>query len=75
MKKISKMICDSQVMAVFAEPAATSARVGQLWRGQEVTVCEVGGDWAKIIEPDGWVIVGHLKDAPDEVGEEKKKSS
>lgn len=24
MKKVKKMICDSQVLAVFAEPAATS---------------------------------------------------
>jgi len=66
MKKPIKMICDSQVLAVFAEPATTSTRIGQLWRGQEVAVCKLDGDWVKIAEPEGWVVVGHLKDAPVE---------
>ena len=45
MKKLIKMICDSQVLAVFAEPTATSTRVEQLWRGQEVAVVKRDGDW------------------------------
>ena len=75
MKKVKKMICDSQVLAVFAEPAATSTRVGQLWQGQEVSVIKLDGEWVKIDQPEGWVIVEHLKDAPVDLEEGKHKNS
>lgn len=75
MKKLIKMICDSQVLAVFTEPTATSTRVGQLWRGQEVAVVKRDGDWVKIDRPEGWVVVGHLKDAPVDLEEGKHKNS
>jgi len=60
------MICESQVAAVFMSPTSTSTRVGQLWRGQEVTVVKMDGDWVRINQPEGWVIKGHLEDAPAE---------
>lgn len=65
-KKNKKMICESQVAAVFMSPSSTSTRVGQLWRGQEVTVVKMEGDWAMVTQPQGWVIKGHLEDAPAE---------
>ena len=69
-KKKILMICGSQVAAVFAGPSATSARVGQLWRGQEVFALEANEDWARITQPEGWVELGHLTDAPvDPAGE------
>ncbi len=74
-KKKILMICGSQVAAVFAGPSATSVRVGQLWRGQEVAVLEANGDWAWITQPEGWVVVGHLKDAPVDLEEGKHKNS
>lgn len=75
MKKVKKMICDSQVLAVFTEPTATSTRVGQLWRGQEVAVIKLDDEWVKIDQPEGWVVVGHLKDAPVDLEEGKHKNS
>jgi len=65
-KKNKKMLCESQVAAVFMSPASTSTRVGQLWRGQEVTIVKMDGEWVRINQPDGWVIKGHLVDAPAE---------
>ena len=74
MKKVKKMICDSQVLAVFAGPTATSTRVGQLWQGQEISVIKFDGEWAKIDRPEGWVVVGHLKDAPVDLEGGKRKN-
>ncbi len=65
-KKNKIMVCKSQVAAVFMSPNSTSTRVGQLWRGQEVVVAKMNGDWAMLTQPQGWVIKGHLEDAPAE---------
>lgn len=64
MAKSKKMVCASQVAAVFEKPGMSSGRVGQLWRGQEVSVVEKKGSWVRITKPAGWVLQGHLKDTP-----------
>ena len=61
MKK--KMVCVSQVAAVFNKPTSGSGRVGQLWRGQEVIAVEEMDGWIKIRQPEGWVAELHLEES------------
>ncbi|MGI6258747.1 MAG: SH3 domain-containing protein [Anaerolineaceae bacterium] len=60
MKK--KMACSIQAAAVFSQPSPGSARVGQLWRDQEVIAVEESEGWVKIRQPEGWVPVEHLEE-------------
>jgi uncharacterized protein YgiM (DUF1202 family) len=61
------------VLAVYVNVRQTpdGAVIGTLEAGEVVTVLDVRGDWVHIVEPDGWVYIGCLKDLSDKKCEAK----